>query len=59
MMTMLFILMMITLLVMVAGVVLMTKGGSLNEKYGNKLMIARVSLQGLCIAMIGILFLTK
>ena len=32
--------------VLVAGVVLMGSGGKMNLKYGNKLMIARVSLQG-------------
>lgn len=55
----LFIVMVLTLLVMVAGVFLMMKGGPLNEKYGNKLMIARVSLQALCLAMVGILFLSR
>lgn len=32
--------------VLVTGVVLMGSGGKMNLKYGNKLMIARVSLQG-------------
>jgi len=46
-----------TALVLVAGVVLMMKGGELNKKYGNKLMVARVTLQGLTILLIGALFL--
>ena len=40
---------MLTLLVMIAGVVCMATGGKMNEKYGNSLMIARVSLQGLTV----------
>jgi len=46
-----------TLLVLVAGIVLMMKGGTLNEKYGNRLMVARVTLQGLTIALLGLFFL--
>jgi len=49
--------MLATLLVLVVGVGLMTKGGPLNAKYGNKLMVARVSLQGLTVLLIGLLFL--
>jgi hypothetical protein len=46
-----------TLLVLVAGIVLMTKGGPLNAKYGNKLMVARVGLQGLTLLLVGLMFL--
>lgn len=34
---------------LVAGIAIMTKGGETNEKYGNKLMRARVYLQGLAL----------
>lgn len=43
------ILCMLTLLVMVAGLLCMATGGKMNEKYGNALMVARVSLQGLTV----------
>ena len=42
--------------VLVAGVVLMGIGGKTNEKYANKLMIARVSLQGLAILLLVLMF---
>ena len=35
--------------VLVAGLVVMSKGGEPNKKYGNKLMQARVILQGIAI----------
>jgi len=38
--------------VLVIGIVSMIKGGEFNEKYGNKLMQARVLLQGLTLAML-------
>lgn len=44
-------------IVLLMGVGLMMKGGDMNRKYGNKLMVARVTLQGLTILVIGILFL--
>lgn len=43
--------------VLLAGVVLMTLGGSLNAKYGNKLMFWRVTLQGLALLLIVALFM--
>jgi hypothetical protein len=46
--------MLAVLVVMLMGIVSMTKGGDFNKKYGNKLMQARVYLQGLalfCFAM--------
>lgn len=36
--------------VLVAGIVIMSKGGELNKKYGNRLMQARVILQGITLA---------
>lgn len=38
-----------TLGVLVAGIALMGAGGKANARYGNKLMVARVSLQGLAL----------
>jgi hypothetical protein len=35
--------------VLITGIVLMNKGGEANKKYGNRLMQARVMLQGLAI----------
>lgn len=35
--------------VIVTGIVSMARGGAFNEKYGNKLMQARVALQGLAV----------
>ncbi len=44
--------------VMVAGVVLMGKGGEKNKKYANKFMMARVWFQGLALlAILAIYFL--
>lgn len=46
--------MLAVLIVMLMGVISMTKGGEFNKKYGNKLMQARVYLQGVamfCFAM--------
>ena len=37
------------LAVMIGGIVSMTKGGEFNEKYGNRLMQARVYLQALAL----------
>lgn len=41
--------MVLVLLSLVAGMVSMIKGGEFNKKYGNKLMQARVTLQGLAL----------
>lgn len=43
--------------VLIAGVVLMGSGGELNKKYSNKLMIARVTLQGLVLLLILLIFM--
>jgi len=42
--------MLATLAVLLAGVILMMRGGKLNQKYSNKLMVARVALQGMALA---------
>ncbi len=44
--------------VLMAGIVLMGVGGKANAKYGNKLMVARVSLQGLVLLLLALLFMT-
>ena len=43
-------------LVLLTGVVLMACGGKWNTRYGNKLMVARVSLQGLVLALLAVLW---
>lgn len=52
-MSVLFVLLIILMLsvvgVLVLGLVSMIKGGEFNDKYGNKLMMARVTLQGLAL----------
>ena len=48
------ILMVCTLLVLVAGIILMATGGKLNKKYASRLMASRVILQ---FAALGILYL--
>ena len=50
------ILLMATFGVMMAGVVLMGLGGKANVRYGNRLMVARVSLQGLVLMMLALMF---
>lgn len=46
-----------TLGVLIAGVVVMSVGGKLNAKYSNRLMAARVSLQGLALLALALLFM--
>lgn len=38
------------------GVAMMMRGGELNQKYGNKLMMARVGLQGLSLILLALLW---
>ncbi len=47
----------LTLLVLILGILLMAKGGELNKKYGNKLMVARVSLQFAAIIILAFMYL--
>lgn len=42
--------------VLVIGIVSMIKGGEFNEKYGNKLMQLRVSLQGVALALLALAY---
>jgi len=43
--------MFLTLAVLATGIIGMIKGGAFNEKYSNKLMRARVVMQGIAIAL--------
>lgn len=38
------------------GVAMMMRGGELNQKYGNKLMMVRVGLQGLSLILLALLW---
>ena len=46
-----------TVIVLVIGVVLMAIGGKTNDKYSNKLMVARVSLQAVAIILLGLVYM--
>tara|TARA_B100001750_G_C15516850_1_gene607925 strand:- start:2544 stop:2753 length:210 start_codon:yes stop_codon:yes gene_type:complete len=45
--------------VLFAGVFMMARGGDVNKKYSNKIMKARVILQGVAIVILGLIFLLK
>lgn len=47
----------ITLLVLITGLIVMIKGGKLNQKWGNKLMMFRVIAQAIAIGLLGLIFL--
>lgn len=49
--------MLITLAILGMGLFSMVKGGEFNRKYGNKLMRARVVMQGIAIALFALAFL--
>jgi hypothetical protein len=51
--------MLATVAVLIVGLVGFFQGGAFNERYGNRLMQARVALQLLAVALMGILFLTQ
>ena len=55
--TLLLIAMTLTLFSLVAGILVMVKGGKTNKLYGNKLMRARVYLQGIAVALFALAFL--
>ena len=44
-------------LVLLAGVFAMARGGAFNKKYGNKLMRARVVLQAFAVLLIAVVWL--
>lgn len=45
--------------VLILGIVSMAKGGELNKKYGNKLMQARVMLQGTALLLLTIAYFSS
>ncbi|MDH5749572.1 MAG: twin transmembrane helix small protein [Rhodospirillales bacterium] len=47
------------IIVLVAGIISMSRGGKFNEKWGNHLMRARVLLQGLAVVLIAVMFLAS
>ncbi len=51
--------MLATLAVLIVGLVGFFRGGPFNEKYGNRLMRARVGLQFAAVVVLGVLFLTQ
>ena len=48
-----------TAVVLRVGLVGFLQGGAFNEKYGNRLMRARVGLQLVAVILLGLLFLTQ
>lgn len=52
-------LMMATVGVLVAGVIVMARGGETNRKYGNKMMVWRVGLQALTLGVVVLLLLVR
>jgi hypothetical protein len=50
-------LMMLTMGVLVAGIIVMARGGETNRKYGNKMMAWRVTLQALTLGVVVLLLL--
>jgi len=49
----------ITLGILLFGVITMIRGGDFNKRNGNKLMRARVIMQGVTIALLALTFLSK
>jgi hypothetical protein len=49
----------LTVLSLVVGIATMAKGGEFNQKYGNKLMTARVAFQALTIGSLILLMVSK
>jgi hypothetical protein len=47
------------LVVLVLGIVTMARGGEFYKKHGNKIMVARVVLQGIAIALVAALLMMK
>lgn len=48
-----------TAVALIMGITLMARGGTANLKYGNKMMVLRVTLQGLTLLLLAILFAGK
>ncbi len=51
--------MLATVAVLLVGVVGFLRGGTFNERYGNRLMRARVGLQLVAVLLLGLLLLTQ
>lgn len=51
--------MLAVLVVLILGIAAMARGGEFNRKHANKLMVARVVLQGIAIALVALLLLMK
>ena len=51
--------MFLTLASLVLGLFSMVKGGAFNEKYGNKLMRLRVTMQGVALALFALAMMTS
>ena len=51
--------MFLTLASLIVGLVAMVKGGEFNEKYGNKLMRLRVTMQGIALALFALAMLSS
>ncbi|MBN8522198.1 MAG: twin transmembrane helix small protein [Alphaproteobacteria bacterium] len=51
--------MLLTLASLVLGLFSMVKGGAFNEKYGNKLMRLRVTMQGVALALFALAMMTS
>lgn len=51
--------MFLTLASLAMGLFAMVKGGEFNQKYGNKLMRARVTMQGIALALFALAFLAS
>lgn len=45
--------------VLITGIVGFFRGGEFNERYGNKLMRARVGLQLVALILLGLMFMTQ
>lgn len=52
------VMMLATALVLGAGIFMMARGGEMNAKYGNKMMVLRVALQGATLLLLGLLFMS-
>jgi len=50
--------MLLTLVILGVGMVCMVRGGEFNAKYGNKLMRARVVMQGIALAFFALAILS-
>jgi hypothetical protein len=51
--------MLLTAVVLFAGMFAMAKGGEFNKKYGNKLMQLRVLCQGVAIVLVAVILMVK